>query len=176
MTTAITERMSRPFCLQTPFTRTHTASNATAIVFHVHRLPATLAALHKSSGRNQSGERPGKRKKEINGKMMRAVSFRPCVQKSDSCPSPFVSVLCYAAMDYDGHHNVRASSVFPAHLDQIVSAHSPAQPMRRWCCVQRNPIKESTLCKWVCGLDYTQTGCVMGWRKHSWSENIVKHY
>lgn len=31
MTTASTERMSSPFCLQTPFTRTHTASNATAI-------------------------------------------------------------------------------------------------------------------------------------------------
>lgn len=49
MTTASTDMMRSPFCLQTFFTLTHTASKATAIVSHLSR---DLSATHQCSQAN----------------------------------------------------------------------------------------------------------------------------
>lgn len=50
MTTASTDRMSRPFCLQTFFTRPQTSSRATAILLHLLLLLLVpLRETHQSS-------------------------------------------------------------------------------------------------------------------------------
>lgn len=58
MTTASTDMMRSPFCLQTFFTRTHTASKATAIASH---LSCVLPATHKCTQPKASN--PGERVK-----------------------------------------------------------------------------------------------------------------